>query len=256
MGLKHLPPIIYDGLVFCVDAGNPKSYPGSGVTWFDIGGSGSSNGALTGGPTYSSSSGGIIVFDGTDDYVRTGFTYQNNSSYTMSCWIKTANTQNQRCGLMGFRNALFDNTSWSQTQLYITGDNDAGSSGNRLSFSSFNYNSTTQVYSSFRNIDETSSIVTTATWKNIIITSDSVSDILYIDSVLVGQNISSPSPTRTTVAPFIVGGAGNWSPGSPLSMLAGYYFNGSIALVSFYNRSLTSEEVLYNFNFSRTRFGV
>lgn len=256
MGLKHLPPIVTDGLVFCVDAGNPKSYPGSGTTWFDIGGSGVNNGTLTAGPTYSSSNGGEIVFDGTDDYIRTSLQYANNSDYTMSCWLKTANTQNQRCGVMGFRSSLFDNTSWSQTQLYITGDNDAGTAGNRLSFSSFNYNSTTQVYSSFRNINITSSIVTTTTWKNIVITSDSTSDILYIDGSSIGQNNSSPKPTRTTVAPFIIGGAGNWSPGSPLGMLSAYYFNGRIALVSFYNRSLTSTEVLYNFNFSRSRFGV
>lgn len=40
MGLKHLPPIVTDGLVFCVDAGNPKSYPGSGTVWYDLSGNG------------------------------------------------------------------------------------------------------------------------------------------------------------------------------------------------------------------------
>ena len=57
-----------NGLVLCLDAGNRKSYPGSGTTWTDLSGRGN-NGTLTNGPTYSN---GAIVFDGVDDYV--GFT--------------------------------------------------------------------------------------------------------------------------------------------------------------------------------------
>jgi hypothetical protein len=36
MGLNHSPRIVTDGLVLCLDAANPKSYPGSGTTWFDL----------------------------------------------------------------------------------------------------------------------------------------------------------------------------------------------------------------------------
>ena len=28
--------IVTDGLVFCVDAANPRSYPGTGTTWYDV----------------------------------------------------------------------------------------------------------------------------------------------------------------------------------------------------------------------------
>ena len=38
MGLFHSPKIVTDGLVLCLDAGNKKSYPGSGSDWFDISG--------------------------------------------------------------------------------------------------------------------------------------------------------------------------------------------------------------------------
>ena len=39
MSLVHgNKPIITDGLVFCLDARNPKSYPGSGTTWTDLSG--------------------------------------------------------------------------------------------------------------------------------------------------------------------------------------------------------------------------
>ena len=38
MGLAHSPKIITDGLVLALDAGNTKSYPGSGTTWYDLSG--------------------------------------------------------------------------------------------------------------------------------------------------------------------------------------------------------------------------
>jgi hypothetical protein len=37
------PEISTDGLALLLDAGNPKSYPGTGTTWFDISGSGGTN---------------------------------------------------------------------------------------------------------------------------------------------------------------------------------------------------------------------
>jgi hypothetical protein len=64
------PRIVTDGLVLCLDAGNSKSYSGSGTAWTDLSGNGY-NGALTNGPTFNSANGGSIVLDGTNDYVTT-----------------------------------------------------------------------------------------------------------------------------------------------------------------------------------------
>ncbi len=63
------PTIVRDGLVLCLDAGNSKSYPGSGTTWTDLSGN-RNNGTLTNGPTFNSDNGGSIVFDGANDYVQ------------------------------------------------------------------------------------------------------------------------------------------------------------------------------------------
>jgi hypothetical protein len=38
MSLTHGVNMVRDGLVLCLDARNPKSYPGTGNTWFDISG--------------------------------------------------------------------------------------------------------------------------------------------------------------------------------------------------------------------------
>ena len=50
---------VQNGLVLHLDAGNNKSYPGSGTSWIDLTGNGI-NGTLTNGPTYSSANNGII----------------------------------------------------------------------------------------------------------------------------------------------------------------------------------------------------
>lgn len=38
MALAHSPKIVTNGLVLCLDAGNKKSYPGTGTTWNDLSG--------------------------------------------------------------------------------------------------------------------------------------------------------------------------------------------------------------------------
>jgi hypothetical protein len=53
-------------LVFHIDAGDPQSYSGAGTVWYDI--QRNYNVSLINGPSYSSSSGGYITFDGSNDY--------------------------------------------------------------------------------------------------------------------------------------------------------------------------------------------
>ena len=69
MALFHSPSIVTNGLVLCLDAGNRKSYPGSGNTWTDLSGNGNT-GTLEGDVGYNSANGGSLVFDGTDDYIQ------------------------------------------------------------------------------------------------------------------------------------------------------------------------------------------
>jgi hypothetical protein len=54
MAFVHSPKIVTDGLVRALDAGNVKSYPGSGTTWLDKSGRGN-NGTLIIRRTYRSS---------------------------------------------------------------------------------------------------------------------------------------------------------------------------------------------------------
>ena len=94
MGITYNPRTITDGLVLCLDAGNSKSYPGSGTTWTDLSGNGNT-GTLTNGPTYSSANGGSIVFDGADDVVNS-ISISSFSSPTIEMWIYDTRSSGQR----------------------------------------------------------------------------------------------------------------------------------------------------------------
>ena len=88
MALSHSPSIVLDGLVLCLDAGNPKSYPGSGTNVSDLSGNGN-NGTLVNGVGYNGSNLGSLVFDGSNDYADCG----NNSilnvgnNITVNVWF-------------------------------------------------------------------------------------------------------------------------------------------------------------------------
>ena len=82
------PKIVTNGLVGYWDAASKRSYPGSGTTWTDLSKEGN-NGTLTNGPTFSSSDGGEIILDGTNDYVNlmSAMPTATNSA-TIEFWFK------------------------------------------------------------------------------------------------------------------------------------------------------------------------
>ena len=53
MALAHNPTIVTDSLLLCFDAGNKRSYPGTGTAWNNLIGQ-SITGTLTNGPTFTS----------------------------------------------------------------------------------------------------------------------------------------------------------------------------------------------------------
>jgi hypothetical protein len=76
MSVNYNTSIVTNGLITCLDAGNPKSYPGSGSTWYDL--SGNNNHATIHNLTYTSTYKGSFNFSNdTSSYV----TLSNNINY-------------------------------------------------------------------------------------------------------------------------------------------------------------------------------
>jgi len=92
MGTSYNPPIVTDGLVFCVDAANKRSYPRTGTTWSDLVGANNGTMQSMSSANYSYDNGGSLIFDGASDYVslpENGMSYPNTSSdFTLEVIVK------------------------------------------------------------------------------------------------------------------------------------------------------------------------
>jgi hypothetical protein len=62
MSVAYNASVVTSGLVLCIDAGNPRSYPGTGTTWYDV--SGNSNNFNIVAAAYNSSGSKYMDFNG------------------------------------------------------------------------------------------------------------------------------------------------------------------------------------------------
>jgi hypothetical protein len=231
MGVFAGPEISSDGLVLSLDAGNTKSYPGSGTAWTDLTGLGNT-GTLTNGPTYSSANGGSIVFDGTNDYVQTNFNYPLTSStteFTCAAWYKCFPEANSE-GL------IFSNYQGNPNpfNLYANVNGKAQGFTRNSGGSSVSVTSLTSVNDS--------------RWHYVVYTkTGSDTYKLYVDGNL--ETTATASLGAISVSNNIVLGILNF-------YLNQGRYRGDIATAQIYNRALSAAEVTQNFNALRGRFGI
>jgi hypothetical protein len=104
MALGHSPFITSNGLVFCVDAANPKSYPGSGTTWFDISGN-QHNITLGSTVSFVSSFGGVLNFpENADGYGRNTSMNLSSSNYTVMSFVRKNSNGNDGRTITAYNN--------------------------------------------------------------------------------------------------------------------------------------------------------
>ena len=232
-GFANNAPIVTDGLVFYVDAGNSNSYPGSGGTWSDL--VGGNDGTLTNGPTFDSANGGSIVFDGVDDYIEGGVLDNGGgtgSAQSYGAWFKVdALATNDVQGLF----------FWSNANGIAIGSGSFGGVDNEIFIQTSGDNSIGDF--------TTTPTVSANTWCNVVFNfTQGVSYECWVDGVSLG----SVATTDTSPAPA----AENYKIGSRM-MTGGNptdYANGNIAIVQAYNRALSDSEVLQNYNALKNRF--
>ena len=235
MALSHSPSIVLDGLVLCLDAGNPKSYPGSGTTWTDLSGNGN-NGTLVNGVGYSGSNLGSLSFDGVNDYVN--FTDKNEFTFT-----------DARFSLEVF----FRYVDKTNADNSLFGKRDYGLTQREYNFYVYEPSSTpTLRFIISSNLTANWTVMDTPAiqknvWYHAIATSDSGVGRIYLNGSLSATNSSMHSSTANGTSPLSVGCAFN-------SGSATQFFNGSIPLVRLYNRSLTASEIQQNYNALKGRF--
>jgi hypothetical protein len=225
MGISGGPDIVQDGLVLELDAADKNSYPGSGTTWFDLSGN-ANNGTLTNGPTFNSGNAGSIVFDGVDDYVSCGnnATVQINQG-TISTWVRTSSPGSGFRGIITKQNnyGLFTNDSVLVT--YDWGNNQTRSTGTNIADNN---------------------------WKNVAMSfttntgTPSNNAVIYLNGSAV---LTTTIKILNNDVEVQLARGGLFGGSTQL-------LNGRIANAQIYNRALSSQEILQNYNSQKSRFGL
>jgi len=226
MAFNYSPKIVTNGLVLCLDASNVKSYVSGSTSWNDLT-SNQNIGVLTNGPTFNSSNGGSIVFDGSNDYVKLpNSSIFQLSNFTFNAWVKTSLTNTNQF-IIDCSSNFSAGYGYS---LRIT-------SGNKIRF--WSYDATYYL--------DSITTVSTNTWYNITSTYDNTSGVqkIYINGILDLSN---------TAAGFAISTISYLQIGS--AQIFGMYLGGNISYIQFYNRALSSTEILQNYNATKTRFGL
>ena len=231
------PGVVVDGLVLWLDAANPKSYVSGSTTWNDIS-RGGNNGTLTNGPTFSSQNNGSIVFDGVDDFVLVN---SGSTSINPTTAITVASYFNISSYGANYAPLVFKQNNYSgffeQYALYLAN---------------------TEVGFAITGVDRSQKIASSiADYRNQFVYAVGTCDIntdelkLYINGTLI-QTTSFTSTFDIADTPINIGGSGVLKFGATYAGFA----NGKIYSTQIYNRALTSQEVLQNYNATKSRFGL
>lgn len=231
MSVSYNPKIIKDNLVFCLDATNIKSYPGSGTTWTDLTGRGGT-GTLTNmdGSDYSN---GYLSFGGTNEYVTTLFGDNVISNgFTFTFWF------------YGTKDTIHFIASF-----FVSGDTSTVFRIERFSSTSntieFGHSSNGGVISAANELISTN--FPNNVWTCCTLKYDGDYKYIYKNGVLDSTSASGQVMTHYSGAKLRIGARQD---GALLP------FSGYMSHISMYNRPLSDSEILQNFNALRGRYGL
>jgi hypothetical protein len=243
MSFYYSPKIVTDGLVLYLDAANTRSYPTTGTTWTDLSRS-EYNGVLTNSPTFSTPNYGSILFDGIDDYVDFGTSGEDliRSSTTL--------TMSFACYCTGFGNP---SGAFSWSPLAAIDKYQLGNSYRKLAFYLGKNGTTESIYCEYFNgLGGTTSVINSRTILNTFYvfttTIDATNARLYVNGNMVDEKVGITLNSNPLTSEFTIGARIN----------TGYngWFKGNMFNTLFYNRALTSTEVLQNYNGIKSRYGL
>jgi hypothetical protein len=227
----NVRPIVTDGLILCLDAASPKSYPGTGTTWFDVSGVGN-HFTLFNSPVHSA---GRFTFNGSTQYARSDSTINMSSFQSVTVEIAIRNVT---VGVgMAWEHTVDWNTNAGGFGLYHNSQGGAQVTGwhhtNHNTYGVLNYQ-----------------LDTGTTWNvhtNVFSRSvDNTGRLAYGNGSLLATGATTSASTVFANSFFHIAVRGTTSA----------FSNSEISFIRIYNRKLSDVEIQQNFNATRARYGI
>lgn len=226
MSISYNSTITTTGLLLCIDSYNPRSFNGSGSTAIDVSGN-DNNMTIGGSPTFSASQGWTFTNGSTSTYMIKNPISMPTTTCSYEIWCKTTIGGT---AIISYASSAADNDFLlfdpSSLGLYV---------------------GLTAVSSGVS--------ITDGNWKQVVRTSNRTTgaETLYINGVSQFSTTLSAGTSITTGGSLVLAQeqdsiGGSFDPNQA--------FGGNISIFRLYNTVLTADQVLQNFNASRTRFGI
>lgn len=233
------PEISTDGLALLLDAGNPRSYPGTGTTWFDISGSGGTNFTINA-SAYNSSGPKYMDFNGSYGCAVTASGSDTTFSGTVTAvlWTRILNSS------ANWRTLFRGETSGNDHQVIVqSGDWTIGMYDN-VNGTGFNSSGFSQQSLPGYGTSRWNMLV----WRWVSTQNDfNYYTISYNDTPETIRGSNSSANARFKTGFRTLGAYNSVSPSQ---------FWGDIAYIAMYNRRIDDNEVRYMFQSQRGRYGV
>lgn len=222
MAIFYSPRIVTDGLVLCLDAGNTKSYSGSGTTWTDLSGNGNN-----------------CVWSTTPSFSNGAFTLNGSTHYGTITNNSTLNFSSAQTLMMVLRHSYTSGRKNPWNQAYAGYGTWTHEEGSTMSQYFGNGGGDNSPY-----IGISSAATPRNVWNFMCATRDTSVHKWYINGQL-SSTTSNPYGTLATTSANISIGNG----------YAGLWI-GDMSVIIAYTRALSSNEVLQNYNALRGRYGL
>jgi hypothetical protein len=223
--------IVTSGLYVNLDAGNSKSYSGSGSTWSNLTGN-SNHATLFNSPSYSTNNAGYMTFNDTSLQYGTIPNLGSLSRWTVEAWSRPTGAID------------------SKITAIVTNEWNMGSS---LNFNigqgraTLNYNMCAGFYDGIWH-NANGFMPTLNTWYQFLGTYDGTTIKQYSNGALLNSTAYTGNPTSGGVVRI----ARRWDS----DLTAGNFYKGDIACVRIYNHALTDAEISQNYNAMKSRFAL
>jgi len=223
-------PIVTDGLVFAIDAGNLVSYENGSTTAYSL--TGSNDGTLTNGVGFNSANGGTWEFDGVDDYITLpssiATSLNGGEEASLNMWVKLNSNSNSVA-----------NTGIIQLSGYSNGNGNLYWYQNGYTYLDIFITTRYRVW--------INTVLDPRNWHMLTITTTPGTNgwKAYLNGILQYQTTGQ---STVSVDSTIVGGLTLGENSS------GRYTNGNIASCFIYDKALTADEVQQNFQAQSSRF--